>query len=347
MKIINKKILFAIGMTVGTMFGFREQEIFLDCSRPVTRDTAKRMVPYLIGGSIDEVLQNEIDKVFSKIEGQFRIIDHKSLIESETIKELDKKIIKACGKSLLREIHRLEEMSLDGLYEVSDGWVDFKASKRGGCRFSVADICNFKKALRRLIEEDAGKQTFIWALMLDTFCDPVLFEKTEECRCSAFEVTPQGINKIFLHFSPYLYTEICEMYHEFNHYIHSVLGLCVDEAIVGDFSTPFGNKFLGYAEYDHYDMDLNIRRATGIWDKSVKFSRPLRIFDVCFNKWTHLEEMFNTIGYAIIKHPKENRCINYICSFSDANLLQKCVFWGHNGSREKLSTHFLCKYIVL
>ena len=83
--------------------------------------------------------------------------------------------------------------------------------------------------------------------------------------------------------------------------------------------------FLGYPGYSRYDTDPkineNLRKVTGIRDKSVKFSNLLSVFDISFNQWGNLEELFNVTGFAVIG---STIFINHFCDF---RMFDKCTLW--------------------
>lgn len=331
MKITTRIILFAFGMTVGTTFGSGEQERFLDCSTAVSRDEVAAVVSAILECKKSEVTQKEIDYVMPYLDN-IRIITHKSILKSKFMKEFCEAVIRECGENPLDLINDLMSMPYHDICEVMEGWGEYQVTKAAtkGNKLSPEKISNFKNTLKRLVQHTPGRELFSFIFIFDRFHYPIDFKEASREECSSFTLTSEAV--IELHFSAPLYGLLHEIYHEFNHYLHIILGVHMANRKAGDYSIPFARNFLGYPDYSRYDTDPKIneklRKVTGIRDKSVKFSNLLSAFDISFNQWGNLEELFNVTGFAVIE---STIFINHFCDF---RMFDKCTLWGHMCPKE-------------
>lgn len=182
---------------------------------------------------------------------------------------------------------------------------------------------NMSKAIKKLLNYPAGRETLILVLCIEKF-------KNKTLKIFISNVGPciSSDGEVYLEFLKTSNVEAQSLYHEFNHWIHYTLGIFVTAKITGDFLTDFEKNFLQLKDQEFYrDNITKIEENIEIpLNESSHFlcedkEKTLKIFDIQ-TTWSDLEELWNIAGFANINN------VIYINRLSDMDLVKQPV-WGH------------------
>lgn len=180
---------------------------------------------------------------------------------------------------------------------------------------------NMSKAIKKLLNYPAGRETLILVLCIEKFENKIL--KISITDLGGF-ISDKG--EVFLKFSSNINVEAQTLYHEINHWIHHMLGLPMISEIAGDFSTPFEKDFLQLKDQTFYrsnakKIEEKILPHESSYLVDIDKERALKIFDIQIT-WDTLEELWNIVGFADVNN------VIYINCLSDMDLQNKAS-WGH------------------